>query len=94
MTTPPKEKQYFEQLGAARVRQMTSTSPAEFNSLRQVFALEWRAEIDEGDGMVRKADQARQTRLGRTNLTGSWIGIGIAIGAVAFGLVAWLFPRR
>lgn len=94
MAIPPKEKQYFEELGPARVRQITSERPAGFSSLRQVFALEWLAEIDEGDGKVMKAHQARQTLSGQSKLKPTWIGIGIAIGAVVVGLAGWLFPRR
>ncbi len=94
MTIPPKEKQYFEQLGAARVREITSTRPTEFGSLRQIYALEWLAELDEADGKVMKAHQVRQTLSGRSKLKPTWIGLGIAIGAVAIGLVTRLFPRR
>jgi hypothetical protein len=92
MPIPPKEKQYFEQLGPARVRQITSTRPAGFSSLRQIYALEWLAELDEADGKVRKADQARQTRLGQSALKTPWVRLGIAIGVAAIGLMAWLFP--
>jgi hypothetical protein len=94
MAIPPKEKQYFEQLGSARVRQITSTRPAEFSSLRQVFALEWLAELDEADGDVRKADYARQTRSGQRGLKDPWVRIGIAIGVVAAGILTWMHPRR
>jgi hypothetical protein len=93
MAIPPKEKQYFEQLGAARVREITSTLPAGFSSLRQVFALEWLAEIDEAEGVVRKAHQGRQTLAGRGAVPRPLVGIGVALGAVVFGLVAWLSRR-
>jgi hypothetical protein len=94
MTIPPKEKQYFEQLGAAHVRQMTSARPAEFGSLRQIYALEWLADLDEADGKVWRAENARQTRLGQMGLKDPWVRIGIAIGVVAAGILAWMRPRR
>jgi hypothetical protein len=93
MAIPPKEKEYFEELGEARVRQITSTRPG-FTSLRQIFALEWLAELDGAEGKASGARQAKETVLAQSNLKPTWIGIGIAIGAIAVGLVAWLFPRH
>jgi hypothetical protein len=93
MTIPPEEIKYFEELGAANVSQIASTGPG-FSSPRQIYALKWLAGLDEATVKHTETLQARETQRSQSTLEATWIGIGIAIGAVAVGILTWIFPSH